>query len=164
MFIGVAENAKPGNREGFGIVRVMGLDGGRYGMALRADLGARNFSPPNGVAKDLPSTFRNCAKVFFSKSKAQVTKFRIGFSRFLAAIFSKRRVGSEAGLPSRSFGRVAGFFILGVFPPCRGVGDRFFPMSGVIRLSSGLRFFGVGVWHDRIVPRSLLNVNTGWTP
>jgi hypothetical protein len=37
-------------------------------------------------------------------------------------------------------------------------------MSGVIRLSARLRFFGVGVWHDWIVLRSPLNVNTGWTP
>ena len=164
MFVGVAENAKPVNGQGFGIVGVVGLNGGRYGMALRANLRARDFSSPNGVTKNLPSTFSDGAKVFFSKSKAQVTKFRIRFPRFLAAIFSKRRVGSETGFSPRSFGRVASFFILGVFPPCRGIGDRFFPVSGVIRLSSRLRFFGVGIWHDRIVLRSPLNVNTGWTP
>jgi len=164
MFIGVAENAKPRNSQGAFVVGMMGLNGRRCGMALRANPGARNFSSPDGVAKDLPSTFCDGAKVFFSKSKTQLPKFRIGFSRFLTAIFSKRRIGSKPDFPSLSFGRVADFFILGIFPPCRNIGNRFFSMSGVIRLSARLRFFGVQVWHDRIIRWPSLNVNTGWTP
>ena len=164
MFIGMAKDAKPGDGKRLGIVGMMGLDGRRRGMALRANFGARNFSSPDSVAKNLPGLFCDGAKVFFSKSKAQTLKLCIGFSRFLTAIFSKRRISSKPDFSSLSFGRVADFFILGIFPPCRNIGNRFFPVSSVIRLSSRLRFFGVGVWHDRIVPQSSLNVNTGWTP
>lgn len=164
MFVSVAKDAKPGNGQGFGIVGVMGLNGGRYGMALRADLGARDLSPPNGVTKNLPGLFCDGAKVFFSKSKTQFPEFRIGFSRFLTAIFSKRRISSKPDFPSLSFGRVADLFILGIFPPCRNIGNRFFSMSSVIRLSSRLRFFGVDIWHDRIISQAPLNVKHGWTP
>ena len=164
MFIGMAKDAKPGDGKRLGIVGVVGLNGGRYGMALRTNFGARDFSPPDSVAKNLPGPFCDGAKVFFSKSKAQTLKFCIGVSRFLTAIFSKCRISSKPDFPSLSFGRVADFFILGIFPPCRNIGNRFFSMSSVIRLSSRLRFFGVGIWHDRIISQAPLNVKHGWTP
>ena len=164
MFVGVAEDAKPEDDQGFGIVGVVGLNGGRYGIALRTNFGARDFSPPNSVSKDLPRTFRDGTKVFFPKSETQFSKFLIRFSRFLTAVFSKRRVSSKTDFPSLSFGRVADFFILGIFSPCRNIGDRFFSMIRVIRLSARLRFFRVQIWHDRIIRWPSLNVNTGWTP
>jgi hypothetical protein len=100
--------------------------------------------------------------MFPRKRQPQFLKSPVRLPGFQSAIFSEFRIGPHPDFPPGPFRGVAPIWIF--LSPIGNRGDRSLTMRGVIRFSSGLRLFGIGIGHKAIMSYAGINVNTGWTP